>query len=148
MTNTKPALLLALLIASVPAHAQTSHTPPSSRTGPLVSAIDLAGRESTGRLVRWTGSTIVIGTGSAERTYLQSELARVDVRSDSLRNGFLFGAAFGSLGGLITDCPNGRRSCGPTRVAFTLLGMATWGAIGAGIDALIPGRTPLWRAAP
>ena len=54
---------------------------------------------------------------------------------------------FGSIVGVAEMCSedhdNGR-SCAGAAVALTLIGTGTYAAIGAGIDALIPGRTPIW----
>ena len=148
MMKLKTRLTLGFVLAAGLAQAQTTDTPPPFDGTPRVIVTDRAGNETTGRLIRWTDSTIVLRTGGVERTFSSGDARRVDLRGDSLRNGFLIGAVFGSLGGLIADCPNASQRCPKTRVAFTILGMATWGAIGAGIDALIPGRSPLWRAAP
>ena len=142
------ALTLGFVLAAGLAHAQTTGTPPPFDGTPRVIVTDRTGNETTGRLIRWTDSTIVLRTRAGERTFPRGEARRVDLRGDSLRNGFLIGAVFGSLGGVIAECPNASQRCPKTRVAFTMLGMATWGAIGAGIDALIPGRSPLWRAEP
>jgi hypothetical protein len=140
--------VLGLAIAAAPAGAQTADPPPAPLKGtPRVIVTDRMGQEARGRLIKWTGASIVIRTNGGERTYAPGEALRVDLRSDSLKNGFLIGAAVGSLGGLISDCPNAHESCTGERVAFTIVGMAVWGAIGAGIDALIPGRSPLWTAA-
>ena len=148
MMRLKTSLTLGFVFAAGLAHAQTAGTPPPFDGTPRVIVTDRTGRETTGRLIRWTDAAIVLRTGAGERTFSTGEARRVDLRGDSLRNGFLIGAAFGSIGGLIADCPGARERCPKTRVAFTILGMATWGAIGAGIDALIPGRSPLWRAEP
>lgn len=147
----RPATCFAVLcfaLAAIPAGAQTADNPPQLKGGPRVIVTDRLGQETAGRLVNWTGSSIVIRTNGIERTYASGEAIRVDLRNDSLKNGFLIGAAVGSLGGLASDCPDSRESCAGSRVAFTIVSMGIWGAIGAGIDALIPGRSPLWRAGP
>jgi hypothetical protein len=36
--------------------------------------------------------------------------------------------------------------CGAGYAAITVMGVALYAAIGTAIDAMIPGRTPLWRA--
>jgi hypothetical protein len=148
MMRLKTLLTFGFVLAAGLAQAQTTDTPPVFEGTPRVIVTDGSGKETTGRLIRWTDSAIVLNTGGVERTFSPGEARRVDLRGDSLRNGFLIGAAFGWFGGVIADCPNGSQRCPKTRVAFTILGMATWGAIGAGIDALIPGRSPLWRAQP
>jgi hypothetical protein len=79
------------------------------------------------------------------------DMVRVDLKGDSLKNGALIGVAVGAvMGGLAAlggDCPGAASSCPGARAGFILAGTATWAAIGVAIDALIPGRTPLWTTA-
>lgn len=76
------------------------------------------------------------------------DVARVE-SSDSLKNGMLFGGAIGIVSGVIghgfTDCQFDRRCArGSRRLIVGPAGLATWVAIGAAIDALIPGRRTIW----
>ena len=137
-------VVLGLVFASAPAAAQTADSAQEPLKGaPRVIVTDRAGQEATGRLIRWSASTIVIRTDNGERTYAPGEAIRLDLRHDSLKNGFLIGASIGWLGALFVDC-GGDGSCGAERVAALIGGTFVYGALGAGIDALIPGRTPLW----
>src|SRR5688572_13350246 len=128
---------LGLAIASTPATAQPADFSSMDVSGtPRVIVTDRSGGETTGRLVVWLPSSIVVDTNGAKRSFTPAEAVRIDRRGDSLKQGMIIGAALGTLGGLISDCPQGRASCGGQRVGITLIGMGIWGAIGAGIDAL------------
>ena len=139
-------LILGLVLLSVPAAGQPATAAPQPPRGaPQVIVTDRAGQETRGRLITWVGSLIVIETGSGARTFAPGEALRLDLRHDSLKNGFLIGAALGWLGALLVEC--GGDGCAAERLAAGIGGTAIYGALGAGIDALIPGRTPLWIAA-
>jgi hypothetical protein len=134
---------LAGLTLPLPALAQTVNAP-KVKGFPVVYVIDPSGWETKGKLVSWTGSTIAVQTDGTTKTFGPGEFARVDLRGDSLKNGALIGASIGVLfGGLAAlDCPD----CGPASVALFVGAVGIYAAIGAGIDALIPGRTHLWSA--
>lgn len=118
---------------------------------PTVYVEDRTGREVEGKLVSLTESALTINIDGVTRTFAPAEVTKVDRRGDSLKNGALIGAAVGLFTGLLGDCPgagsnNGSRGCPGARVGYVLGGAAIWAGIGAGIDALIPGRTRLWPA--
>ncbi len=138
-------MLGGLALAAVPAAAQTDFSRMDVEGTPRVIVTDLSGNETAGRLVVWTPSSIVVETRGTKRTFTPADAFRIDRRGDSLKTGIIIGAAFGALGGLISDCSKGKSPCRGQRIGLTLTGMGVWGAIGAGIDALIPGRTQWWR---
>lgn len=147
MKLTTGVMCLGLVFATAPASAQTEDFSGMNVNGtPRVIVTDRSGQETRGRLVSWTASSIVLDTNGTKRTFASGEAVRVDLRGDSLKNGIIIGAAFGSLNGLLAECKGGAGDCGGERVGVTLVSMALFGAIGAGIDALIPGRSPLWRS--
>jgi hypothetical protein len=127
-------VVLAALLLPFPAEAQT------------VYVTEASGKETKGRIVSWTESSIVLQTGTTTKSFAQGEAIRVDLKGDSLKNGALIGAGVGAvLGGLIGgmgDCDG----CGGSRVTIALVSVGVYAAIGTALDALIPGRTPLWRA--
>jgi hypothetical protein len=127
-------VVLAALMLPLPAGAQT------------VYVTEASGKETKGRIVNWTGSTIVLQTGTTTRSFAEGEAIRVDLKGDSLKNGALIGAGVGAvmggLGSSFGDC----EGCGGVRVTIVLVSIAFYSAIGTALDALIPGRTPLWRA--
>jgi hypothetical protein len=86
----------------------------------------------------------------AGRRFAISDVARIQKR-DSLKNGTLIGAAVGAIMGLIaagiSDCPGDPGgTCGGLRVATFATSMGVYTALGAGIDALIRGRTTIYAA--
>lgn len=118
---------------------------------PTVYVEDRSGREVEGRLVSLTESALTINIAGVTRTFTPAEVTKVDRRGDSLKNGALIGAAIGVFTGFFGDCPragttNASEDCPGARVGYVLGGAAIWAGIGAGIDALIPGRTRLWPA--
>ena len=127
-------VVFAMWILPWPAGAQT------------VYVTEASGKETMGRIVSWTGSSIVLQTDMTTKSFAEGEAIRVDLKGDSLKNGALIGAGVGAvMGGLLSgfgDCAG----CGGARVTFLLVGIGVYSAIGTALDALIPGRTPLWRA--
>jgi hypothetical protein len=113
---------------------------------------DDAGTETTGKLVRIDPDSIVILVDSHERRFDAARVTRVQKRGDSLKNGAIIGAIVGAvIGGIsggIADCPGSELNCGGFRVAAIAISTGVYSAIGAGIDALVPGRTTLYAAPP
>lgn len=77
-------------------------------------------------------------------------VVRIDRQGDSLKNGAIIGAVIGGVTGALTagglaDCPGAHSPCTGARVAGFFIATGVWTAIGVGIDALIPGRTLLWK---
>jgi len=151
------AILVAALVP-VAAHAQneTSRWPALAPSGGIetVYVLDDTGTETTGRLLRLTADSLVLLVDGAERQFDAARVRRIQRRGDSLRNGAIIGAVvgvgIGFLAGGIADCgrddPGG--SCAGTRVAAVLVSTGVYAAVGAGIDALIQGRTTLYQAPP
>lgn len=146
------ALILVLTVAGPPLRAQDFSTV-QVKGMPTVYVEDRSGREVEGKLVSLTESALTVNIDGLTRTFTPAEVTKVDRRGDSLKNGALIGAAVGVFTGLLGDCPgagsrNGSKGCTGARVGYVFGGAAIWAAIGASIDALIPGRTRLWPAAP
>jgi hypothetical protein len=110
---------------------------------PSVYVTDTQGVETKGRLVNWTGSQIVLQTDLGQRIFKPGEAVRLDLRGDSLKNGALIGLSVGILAGALAaaDC-----DCGGGDVAIVAFSGLFYTAVGVGIDAMVPGRTPLWNA--
>jgi len=151
------AILIATLVPGA-AHAQneTSRWPALAPSGGIetVYVTDDSGAETTGRLLRLTPDSIVLLVNGAERQFDAARVRRIQRRGDSLKNGAIIGAVvgvgMGLLAGGIADCgrddPGG--GCPGTRVAALLVSTGVYAAVGAGIDALIQGRTTLYEAPP
>lgn len=144
-------LILPIVVGPV-LHAQDFSTI-QLKNLPVVYVEDRAGAEVRGRLLSITPAAIAIDDDGSRRTFAPADVTKIDRRGDSLKNGALIGAAVGLLTGFIGDCPragtnSGGNSCPGARAGYVLGGAAIWAGIGAGIDALIPGRTRLWPAPP
>jgi hypothetical protein len=119
------------------------------RNLPIVFVEEKSGTETRGRLMSITPAAIQIDVDGSSRTFAPADVAKIERRGDSLKNGALIGAAIGLFTGFIGDCPragsnDGSKGCPGARVGYVIGGSAIWAGIGAGIDALIPGRTRLW----
>ena len=140
-------VVFALATAAAPASAQSSDFSGVQPKGlPTVYVTDRQGQETKGKIVSWTDSAVVLrGDDGVSRTFTMGEAVRIDLRGDSLKNGALTGAGVGLAIGLIMSAAC--QECGADfAVSMTLVTVGTYAAIGTGIDALIPGRTPLWNA--
>lgn len=121
---------------------------------PTVYVLDDANQETAGRLLRLNPDSLVLLVDGTERRFEASRVKRLSRHGDSLKNGAYIGAVVGVVQGILAggfaDCVDdaGRvGSCGAAaRVAFAAISTAIYAAIGAGIDALIPGRITLYDA--
>jgi hypothetical protein len=142
-----PSLLVALFL-SVPAGAQTFSTVRLDGM-PTLWVTERNGQETKGKLLKWTDDAIVVQTDTGERTFGVSDVALVERRGDSLKNGAIIGGVVGvvagAFAGALTYCEDG---CPATRIAGGLTAVGIYAAIGAAIDAAIPGRRRLWPASP
>jgi hypothetical protein len=147
------------VVALVPevAFAQAAAPPVPALEAAGLSTIyvmDDAGHETKGHLLHLDAQSLVMSVDGVERRFEVAHIREIDKRGDSLRNGFIAGAAFGALAGLIgsglADCPGSHSSdsCAGARVGFFLASTGIYAAIGTGIDALIPGRTVVYKALP
>ncbi|HEX6323084.1 MAG TPA: hypothetical protein VFZ36_05110 [Vicinamibacterales bacterium] len=148
-------LLSTLLLVSLaaPAAAQTPAAPPPMVKAdglPTVFLTDLQGAVHRGQLIRVAPDEVVLLGAGGERTFTRSEIALIETRGDSLKNGALIGASVGVLTGFlaagISDCSYGADSCGGQRIGMFATSVALYTLIGVGIDALVKGRTVLYRA--
>jgi len=146
----------ALLWAPVTVHAQE---PLGGWRGLNVSALDTiyvtddAGRQTEGKLLRLEPDSVVMLVEGAEQRFDAARVRRIDRRGDSLKNGTLIGVAIGVALGLVTagiaDCIDSDRpgsSCAGGRIALFAVSTGVYAAIGAGVDALIVGRTRIFDA--
>lgn len=134
------------------AHDTLAHWPGTDTIGrTTIYLTDDTGAETTGRLIGLDEDSIALLVDGATERFPRERVSRLEKRGDSLLNGAIMGAliggAFTALAAAFADCPDARSRCPGTRIAYGIGGAAVYGAIGAGIDALIPGRTTLYKAA-
>ena len=118
---------------------------------PTVYVRDDAGGETVGRLLRIDSDALVLQVDGSERRFEAARVTRIQKRGDSLRNGAIIGALVGAGIGVfaagIADCPGSHRGgeCPGARVAGFLGATVVYAGIGAGIDALVVGRTTVYE---
>lgn len=121
---------------------------------PTVYLETTAGHDVSGKLLALSEREVVILAGSDERRFELANLKRVQRKGDSVKNGAIVGAligvAMGILSGGLADCVDSNGNVGGcgvgSRLGFVALSSGIYAGAGAGIDALIPGRTTLYEA--
>ena len=119
--------------------------------GELIYVVDLAGRETRGRVAMLSGGALTVTADGSRREFMAADVQRIDRRRrDSVRNGVLIGAGAGALLGFgvgrSMDSPSCPRAveCGQGAAVGTV-GGAVWGAVGGWIaDALIRKRETVY----
>jgi hypothetical protein len=114
---------------------------------------DRSGTETTGKLLSISRDSLALMVNGTEQRFEMASVDRIQKR-DSLKNGTLTGAVVGVVMGIISagisDCssdfPGG--SCPGFRVAAFATSVGAYTAIGAGIDALVRGRSTIYTAPP
>jgi hypothetical protein len=131
--------------------AQTRDEPGLDRLlspGMTVWITDSTGREEKTRIVGLSGDTVRTATGGGTRLFRTTEIVRARVRkTDSVVNGALIGAGVAVAAGLFL-C----RLTEPWEICWNAGPLLQIGAVGAGagagLDALIRGRTTIYEAVP
>lgn len=159
-----PAILLASLISLFAIAHASAQTPPASNDsfgglggGKTIIIVDDGGVETIGRVRLLTADALTISVAGRERTFARRQVSAIFEPGDSLKNGATIGLFSGALLGFAAgtqstcgDFWTGLHSCsfnekmGNGAFAATLLG-GIGAALGAGLDAIIPGRTALYR---
>ena len=148
------AALLALAHAPAVAFGQSAsdHWPGLNPSRlPTIYVQNGSGTETAGQLVELSADSLVLLVNGAERRFAFTEVARIQKR-DSLKNGTIIGAVVGAAMGLvaggISDCPgpDPGGNCAGFRAAAVVGSTLAYTGLGAGVDALIQGRTTLYRA--
>ncbi len=146
---------VAWLLAATGTFAQTpvsdfGQVPTRVRVGDTVYVTDSSGRQHKGMLFDVSASRLVLESGGKRRDFPAGQVAAISWRApDSLGNGALAGMAVGAgLTGIALLGSCGSTDCG----GWAFLAMLAYGGIGAGIgagiDALIPGKMiPVYRSA-
>lgn len=139
LSNVGIAVAIALL--AVPADAEAQEQAPRGVVPVIVQRAN-GGDEIRGHLLDLGPEVMTLLVDGARQRVPMDTVRRVDILGDSLRNGALIGAIVGGAWCAFV-CGQGLSSSGdlPMAVGFT----AVFGAAaGAGIDALIRGRTPIY----
>lgn len=127
--------LFAVLVVAVPASAQ------ENLKQVWITQAD-SGDVVQGRLVSLSRESLAMLTADNRRVEIPLDrVLRIDTGGDSLKNGAAIGAAvFGGLVAATCASWGGGGEC----VAASLIDAGVGALVGAGIDALNPGRTPIY----
>ena len=110
-----------------------------------LSAVNSAGVESVGVVRKTTADSLfLLLDEGGERAYSALEIRGIDRRGDSLKNGLLIGAGLATLGALKiwAACEH------PFCIMTGVYGIPLGALIGVLYDAMVPGRTTVYRAPP
>jgi len=114
-----------------------------------VYVFDDQGIETVGVVRQATTDSLVISIGGGQdRVFRAGQVRRIDRRGDSVKNGALIGGGVGLMVGvlMLSTCSEYVvEGCGETVAAYTAIGTLFYGLLGAGIDALIVGRSTVYR---
>lgn len=135
-------IVLASLLVLPLSSASAQDVDDRARRVETVTVIALTGEDIVGELVQ-LGPTLKLRVDEVVREIPLESVVRIDRHGDSVKNGALIGAAVGLLAGLSFVSEYGGEAAG-----FALASTATWALLGAGVDALIPGRTTIYRRPP
>jgi len=122
------------------------------KPGDTVWVTDAEGRQIKGRIATLGPSALTLNGDQAGRTFRADDVrVVVQQRRDSLKNGVLWGAGLGFLGGVTMVCVGDSEMCSDPEgkwgtVMIGLIGLAAGAGVGAGIDGLIHGRDVAYRA--
>jgi hypothetical protein len=114
------------------------------KSGDTVYVLDTSARETRGTFARVSPASIAVLVDGQIREIPLDDVRQVARRGDRLWNGALIGGVFGGVVGALPA----EGYTVQDRVALSLIEGGVFAAIGAGIDALIHGRTVVYRATP
>jgi hypothetical protein len=139
-----PVSILAILVAN-PLLAQSAQTGNPSTISPVY-VRDINGAEIHGQLLQLGPDTLSLLDRGTVRDVKLADVARIESRGDSVKNGAIIGAAI--LGGWCAlICPQGLDGYGRQFGYVLAINTALGATIGAGIDAMHVGRTTIYEPA-
>ncbi len=131
-----------LLLRAAPAVAQTPERPPEG-VGHVFVQREGAGDELRGHLVELDAGAMTLLVDGNRVAIPLAGVARIERAGDPVSNGALIGAIVGGVWCALV-CGQGLEDTGALPLAVGVSALS-WAGLGAGIDALIPGRTTLYR---
>lgn len=133
---------IAVAVVLMAGGAAAQESPPRGVARVFVQLAD-GGGEITGHLLDLSPAGATLLVDGVRREVPIASVLRVQTRGDSLWNGALIGAAVGVVAFALVASEYGDEA-----VVGGLVGTALWASIGASVDALIPGRTTIYRKTP
>lgn len=137
--------LVAAVLVVLPPTAYAQETMPDGVAAVFVQRAD-TGDELRGHVLRLEHDTMTLLVEGQRVTLPMSSVTRIDTPGDPVRNGALIGAIIGGTWCALV-CGQALDSSGALPIGV-VINAAFWGGIGAGIDALIPGRKTIYRRPP
>jgi hypothetical protein len=139
--RTRYAVLIVALLAAAPAQALAQAASAPAQKDVFIRSTD--GIEVRAQLLDLGPSTLSLFVDGARRDIPFSSVERIQTRGDSVWNGAAIGAAIGAgLWGMAAANHGGE-------FVPVMVGAAIgYGLIGAGVDAMIPGRTTIYAKPP
>jgi hypothetical protein len=122
------------------------------RPGHTVYVIDTAGRETRGKVVEVSSSTLMLRVNAAPLRIDSASVRQVQRYGDPLWNGALIGMGLGLPGLLIADptyqsCDaDPQKLCADSQIGQRVAALAVMGGLGAAVDALMRGRHQIYLA--
>ena len=110
-------------------------------TGDELVIVERDGTVLEGRLTAATEDTITMRFASGDRVFAKSAIAGADRRRDGSSDGFIKGAAVGTVIALIARGLGARGNN-----AYWLRGIGTYAVLGWALDAGVTNRQPIYRA--
>ncbi len=132
-------VLLLIAVSTVSAQDAEDRT----RRVEKVILIPLTGEDIVGELLELGPTALKLRVDNVVREIPLDSVVRIDRRGDSVKNGAIIGGAIGLAVGLSFIAEYGGEAVG-----FALATSGIWALLGTGVDALIPGRTAIYRRPP
>ena len=135
-------LAIAIAVVLTAGSAAAQEAKPRDLARVFVQVAD-QGEEMAGHLLSLGPSGVTLLVDGVRRQVPLESVLRVQTRGDSLWNGALIGAAVGAVAFALVAS-----EYGDAVIPGALLGTALYASVGASVDALIPGRTTIYRKTP
>jgi hypothetical protein len=117
------------------------------KSGDSVFITDASGRETAGTFARVSDSALSLMVDGQLRDLPAADVREISKRGDSVKNGFLIGAAIGATVGAAaySSCDDIYEGECMHPAGAALMGGLVYGGIGALIDHFVKGRTVVFR---
>ena len=145
MTTVSPVLALAVAMATAAPLAAQDTSPIRVHPVGAVYVRTTEGAERRGQLLRLGPDSLTILEQGTSHDIRWTDIARIDARGDSVKNGAIIGAVvLGAWCALI--CPQGLDGYSNGQFPYILgVNIALGAAVGAGIDGMHVGRTTIYQ---
>jgi hypothetical protein len=142
MWNSRPSAFLLVVLLFLPRPARAAQQPAGAAVGEEVFVTHTgSGQPVRGRLIELSSTSLAILVGGRRVDVPVDDVLRIDVRGDSVKDGAIIGA--GVMVGLTALSCAAVDDAGYCVTAL-ILNTGIGALVGAGIDALHKGRTPIY----